>query len=134
MIFDSPDMFPNSCVLFTKFKHFELRHMFAYLREREETLQKDVTKLGNDKEVEEIAQMIENAPQNRKSHLMRQVIELVSVQRSLIWMTHNVTGSPEERALRRRGFGSEEHSRQSNVTFEWNKKNFQALLRKHING
>lgn len=111
MIFDGPDMFPNSCVKWTRFRDHELRMMFARHREAEEVLQQDCARLGSAEDVAEVRRWIEQAPTNPKALLLLRTIELQSLQRSLVWMVTNVTGSKEERALRRRGFGSGEHVR-----------------------
>ena len=129
MIFDGPKLFPFSCVKYTRFRHHEITQMFAYLREYEEMLQEDISNLGTAEEVKHVRALIEKAEENPSLRLFRKAIELYLVQKNLIWMTHNVTGSDEERALRRRGFGSEEHFRMSGKRAQWHRGAFQALLR-----
>lgn len=134
MIFDGPKAFPNSVVHFTKFRHFELRHLFASLREDEEILQKEIGKLGGDGRLEQVRELIESASDNEQLLLFRKVLDLLRVQKTLIWMATNVTGSEEERALRRRGFGSEEHRRRSKIESEWDQDKFNKLLKGFIHG
>ena len=44
MIFDGPKAFPNSCVLYHRYRHYGLREAFAYLRAREEIRQFELAK------------------------------------------------------------------------------------------
>lgn len=128
MIFDGPKKFPYSCVKHTLFRHHELQQMFAYLREYEEMLQEEVSDLGTPEEVKHVRELIEKCDDNPKMRLFRKAIELYMVQKNLLWMSHNVTGSDAERALRRRGFGSEEHIRMNKKREQWHKSAWQALL------
>ncbi len=130
MIFDDPKSFPNSVVKFTKFKHFELRYMYAYMREAEELLQREVLVLGKGGKLKEAKDLIESAYERPDLLLFRRIVELLAYQKMLIWMTHNVTGSLAERANRRRGFGSEEHRRMEKETVEWTEEIFDAVLRR----
>lgn len=41
---DGPAYYPDSVVLYTRFKSFPLRALFAYLREKEHYLQRDILK------------------------------------------------------------------------------------------
>lgn len=132
MIFDSPKSFPNSVVKYTKFKDFELRYLFSYLRESEQITLEDIARLGGDGRLEEVREKIESMVNRPDLLLIRKVIELLATQRILIWMCHNVTGSAEERAHRRRGFGSEEHRRMSKVEHEWDEQKFGKLLERFI--
>lgn len=130
MIFDGPKAFPNSIVRFTRFKNHETRQMFAYLRELEELKQDELCKLGNEDEIREVFGLISRSDEERKPKIMRKIIELLIIQKNLIWMSHNVTGADDERAERRRGFGSEEHRRMGNSTFHWTKDSWLNLLKK----
>lgn len=71
---DGREYFQTSVVTFVRFKSFELQSMFAYLRERESILQKDLKRFH--KEPEEI----------------EKTIELRTVESMLIWMAHNLAG------------------------------------------
>lgn len=85
MIFDGPGNYPDSVVEFTKFRSFELRQMFAYLREREMILQKDCERFKGMPEFE------------------LYLFELRIIESVIIWMAHNVAGNiPEDNKPRTR--------------------------------
>ena len=77
MIFDGEDAFPDSVVHYVKFKHFELRLLFAYLREREMILQKDIERFRG----------------TLKGDYVKQ--ELSVIESLVIWMAHNFRGVPK---------------------------------------
>lgn len=132
MIFDGPGkkFFPNSCVKFVLFrKNHELQQTFAYLREKEDALQRDIAKLGNTEKLEEVRRILEMADAGRDDlRLLRRVIELWTIENQLRWMVTNVTGSPEERAERRRGWGSREHQRMAAQTVDWTESKLKQKL------
>lgn len=71
-IHDGPHYFPESVVLYTRFEVSAIRQMFAYLREKESLMKKDVaTFAGTLKEVE----------------LRHRLIE---IETQLIWMVSNL--------------------------------------------
>lgn len=129
MIFDGPKSYPNSCVLYTRFRHHEPRQLFAYLRDLESLLQEEIGSLGTEEELRQVMSLLQQADEHRPARLLRKSIELLTVQRMLIWIAHNVTGSEEERALRRRGFGSEEHVRMGKKAFHWTRETWLKLLK-----
>lgn len=90
MIFDGPSMFPKSCVHWTKFHSHELQQMFSALREQEEIFQRELERIRD---------------KNDRWKVARGRLE--EVQRWLIWMSHNVTGSKAEVERRRRGYGAD---------------------------
>lgn len=79
MIFDSEDAFPNSVVVFIEFPSFPLREMFAYLREKEELLQR----------------LVKNEAKGTLRHAIA-VIRLEEVENQLIFMVTNCS-RPEQR-------------------------------------
>lgn len=70
---DGPTYYPESVVFYTRFKSFPLRALFAYLREKEHYLQKDLIRY-------EGAAIV---PQLRA--------RLEEVESHLIWMATNLT-------------------------------------------
>lgn len=84
MIFDGPDAFPKSCVLFAWFRAFQLREMFAYLREKEQLFQHEIEK--------------------HRGTVAEQVYrhKLEEVEAHLIWMAHNVASEPPPTPRKRR--------------------------------
>lgn len=71
-IHDGPRYFLNSVVIYTRFETAKLRQMFAYLREKEELLRRDLeTHRGTARETE-----------------LR--FRLLEIETQLIWMTANL--------------------------------------------
>lgn len=108
MIDDREERFPNSCVDRTWFESYELRQMFAYLRELEDVLQRQV-KAANEQE---------------KPLLLD---KLRFVEKWLYWMVNNVTGSPEEKYRRRHGYVPE--WKQFKEPKVWTKERFLKVMR-----
>lgn len=76
---DGPAYYPESCVIYTRFKSYPLRAMFAYLREKEHYLQADLIKYAG-------------LPVER---ILRTRLE--EVESHLIWMAANLlAGSKTE--------------------------------------
>lgn len=84
MIADGPQHFKKSVVEWVKFHTFELQEMYAFLREREEIVQRDIDHVDDD---------------TIRTFLK---VKLAEIQAQLIWMAHNVTGTYREIQRRRR--------------------------------
>lgn len=134
MIFDGPKAFPNSVVTYTWFSSHELRQLIAYLRDSEALLQKEIAALGPNGEAEKVRSKIVDGDYPDKFRLVLRTVELLMVERHLIWMVSNVTGSPEERALRRRGFGSDEYTRMADEPTEWDEQKIDETLGRILGG
>lgn len=80
MIFDSEDAFPNSVVTFIEFPSFPLREMFAYLREKEELLQR----------------LLKKEPKGTRVHAVA-TIRLEEVENQLIFMVTNCSRAEQRR-------------------------------------
>lgn len=70
---DGPHYYPDSVVLYTRFRSFPLRALFAYLREKEHYLQKDIIRFDG----LPIASVLK--------------ARLEEVEAHLIWMASNLT-------------------------------------------
>lgn len=73
---DGPGRFPNSCVLFSYFRTPDLRVMFAFLRQKEEILQKSL-----EQSFDQTERMIVRA-------------KLHEVEAHLMWMSSNLSSDP----------------------------------------
>lgn len=78
MIFDSEDAFPNSVVVYVRFRNYHLRQMFAYLREKELLYQDDLRRYAGTKKEFDVRARLEE------------------VEAQLIWMAHNVPAQSEK--------------------------------------
>lgn len=80
MIFDSEELFPNSCVHYVEFPSYPLREFFAYLREKEELLQR----------------ALKNEPENTKMWAVLK-IKLLEVESHLYFMVANCNKAEQRR-------------------------------------
>lgn len=95
VIEDGADRFPNSVVEWTQFTVFELQEMFAMLREQEEIVQGEIAAAERAEEP-----LVDGATNEDVAKFLR--IRLREIERQLIWMAHNVTGTYREVQRRRR--------------------------------
>ena len=70
---DGPNYYPDSVVYYTRFKSFPLRALFAYLREKEHYLQKDIIRYTGCPIMDTLRAKLEE------------------VEAHLIWMASNLT-------------------------------------------
>lgn len=76
MIHDSSEgRFKNSSVPYTRFRSHGVRQMFAYLRDREDVLKRDISRLPPGEE------------------LSQAKMSLVEVESQLLWMFTNLKGA-----------------------------------------
>jgi len=80
MIFDGEEAFPNSVVHYIEFPSFPLREMFAYLREKEELLQR----------------VLKNEPKGTFVYAVT-AIKLEEIEGQLIFMVSNCSRAEHRR-------------------------------------
>ena len=113
MIFDDQSAFPNSVCEFARFKYFELREMYAALRQKEEVLQHDLGHLTPERAAEEfqlkvdtVSRLMEEGPKRRIEvrAMLRDLLVmrtkmafLQEVQNQICWMAANVAKATWDR-------------------------------------
>jgi hypothetical protein len=74
---DGTTKYPDSVVIYCWFPNYSLREMFGYLREKEDTIKRDIRRHAG----------------TRMEILLRARLE--EVEAHLIWMAHNVKTAPQ---------------------------------------